>query len=140
MLARLSDDHLAGRRAGLFAVCSANRFVLDAAMKMVVGQGGHLLIEATANQVNQFGGYMGMTPDDYRIYIDQLSNSLDIDRQRITPRGAPRQIDDLIREEVKKLGSKEGGLMMVYGLYPGVPVENIRALMDAMERYSTYYS
>lgn len=65
---------------------------------------------------------------------------LDIDRQRITARGSPANVDSLIREEVEKLGSKEGGLMMAYGLYPGVPLENIKALMDAMERYATYYS
>lgn len=65
---------------------------------------------------------------------------LDIDRQAITARGTPEQIDDLIREEVEKLGSKAGGLMMIYGLYPGVPLENVCALMDAMEKYSTHYS
>ena len=65
---------------------------------------------------------------------------LDIDRQGITARGAPNQIDKLIREEVTKLGSKAGGLMMVYGLYPGIPLENVEALMDAMERYSFHFS
>lgn len=70
-----------------------------------------------------------------RICID-----LDIDRQDITARGTPAQIDSLIREEVEKLGSKKGGLMMIYGLYPGVPVENIRALMQAMEKYMGYYA
>ncbi len=70
-----------------------------------------------------------------RVCID-----LDIDRQAITARGTPEQIDSLIREEVAKLGSKAGGLMMIYGLYPGVPLENIKALMDAMEKYAIYYS
>ena len=65
---------------------------------------------------------------------------LDIDRQVITARGTPRQIDELIREEVVKLGRREGGLMMVYGLYPGVPLENVAALMDAMETYAGYYA
>lgn len=64
---------------------------------------------------------------------------LDIDRQMITAQGTPRQIDDLIKEEVEKLGSRRGGLMMIFGLYPGVPVENVKALMDAMEKYATYY-
>ena len=50
-----------------------------------------------------------------------------------------REVDALIREEVEALGSKDGGLMMIYGLYPGVPLENVAALMDAMERYATYY-
>ncbi len=65
---------------------------------------------------------------------------LDIDRQDITFAGTPTQIDALIREEVEKIGSKRGGLMLLYGLYPGVPLENVVALMDAMERYSTFYS
>ena len=65
---------------------------------------------------------------------------LDIDRQDVTVFGTPDQVDALIREEVQKLGSKEGGLMMIHGMYPGMPLENARALMDAMERYATYYS
>lgn len=70
-----------------------------------------------------------------RICID-----LDIDRQSVTARGTPQQIDALIREEVTKLGTKKGGLKMIYGLYPGVPLANAAALMDAMETYSTYYA
>lgn len=65
---------------------------------------------------------------------------LDIDRQKITPYGTPEQIDALIREEVSKIATPEGGLCMVYGLYPGVPLENVKALMDAMEKYAFYYS
>ncbi len=65
---------------------------------------------------------------------------LDIDRQDLTVFGTPDRIDALIREEVEKLGSKEGGLMMIHGMYPGMPLENAAALMDAMERYATYYS
>jgi len=60
---------------------------------------------------------------------------LDIDRLHSHP-GTPRQIDALISEEVRSLGSKQGGLMMIYGLYPGVPLENVKALMDAMEKYA----
>lgn len=65
-----------------------------------------------------------------RVCID-----LDIDRQSVTPYGTPEDIDRLIRTEVETLSSKDGGLMMIYGLYPGVPIENVKALMDAMERY-----
>ena len=54
--------------------------------------------------------------------------------------GTPAQIDALVRDEVVRLGSREGGLMMIYGLYPGVPLENAGALMDAMEKYATYYN
>jgi len=65
---------------------------------------------------------------------------LDVDRQRITRFGTPAQVDALIREEVEKLGSKEGGLMMVHGVYPGIPLQNIKATMDAMEKYASYYA
>ncbi len=65
---------------------------------------------------------------------------LDIDRQQITRFGTPQEVDGLIRREVEELGSAEGGLMMIYGLYPGVPLKNISALMDAMEKYASYYS
>jgi len=70
-----------------------------------------------------------------RICID-----LDVDRQRITRFGTPAEVDALIREEVAKLGSREGGLMFTAGIYPGIPLDNIRALMDALEKYATYYS
>jgi uroporphyrinogen decarboxylase len=70
-----------------------------------------------------------------RICID-----IDIDRQQVTRFGGPGQVDDLIRQEVEKLGAREGGLMMIYGLYPGVPLENVKAVMDAMERYAAFHS
>lgn len=65
---------------------------------------------------------------------------LDIDRQLVTPNGTPDEIDALIRGEVERIATKDGGLCMVYGLYPGVPLENVKAVMDAMEKYSFYFS
>lgn len=65
---------------------------------------------------------------------------LDLDRQRVTPFGTPAEIDALIREEVTKIGSPQGGLMMIYGLYPGLPLANVKAVMDAMERYMGHFN
>jgi uroporphyrinogen decarboxylase len=70
-----------------------------------------------------------------RVCID-----LDVDRQHVTRFGTAAQIDSLVREEVETLGSPEGGLMLIYGLYPGTPIENVKAVMDAMERYAGYYA
>jgi len=64
---------------------------------------------------------------------------LDVDRQNVTRFGAPAQIDELIRNEVERLATPQGGLMMVFGLYPGTPLENIKALMDAMEKYCAHH-
>jgi uroporphyrinogen decarboxylase len=72
-------------------------------------------------------------------FAGKICVDLDVDRQKITARGTPEQIDALILEEIQKLGSRQGGLMLVYGLYPGVPRENIVALMDAMEHYMDYF-
>ncbi len=65
---------------------------------------------------------------------------LDIDRQKITVFGTPAEIDALIREEVEKLSSPAGGLRLIFGWYPGTPLENIKALMDALEKYMFYWS
>ncbi|MDP6041970.1 MAG: uroporphyrinogen decarboxylase family protein [Candidatus Latescibacteria bacterium] len=70
-----------------------------------------------------------------RVCID-----LDIDRQNITRFGTPDQIDAHIREAIAKLGSREGGLMITCGIYAGIPLENICALLDALARYQDYFS
>lgn len=64
-----------------------------------------------------------------RVCID-----LDIDRQKVTVGGSPSEVTEMIRYEVEQLSDPAGGLMMIYGLYPGVPLENAAAVMDAMER------
>jgi len=73
-------------------------------------------------------------------FAGKVCIDIDIDRQHITRSGTQAEIDALIREPVEKIGSKAGGLMMTYGLYPGIPLENVEALMDAMEKYAFFYS
>ena len=70
-----------------------------------------------------------------RVAID-----LDVDRQAVTVSGSPRDVDDLIREAVEKLGSPEGGLSFVYGMYPPTPIANADAVFSALEKYATYWS
>lgn len=72
-------------------------------------------------------------------FAGRVCIELDVDRQAVTRFGTPRQVDDLVRREVATLGSPRGGLMMVHGMYPGVSLANARALMDAMERYATFF-
>ena len=51
---------------GIYSVCSAHPWVLEAAMDQAVADDSPLLIEATSNQVNHLGGYTDMTPADFR--------------------------------------------------------------------------
>ena len=56
---------------GIYSVCSAHPWVLRAALQQAKADGSLLLIEATSNQVNQFGGYTRMQPVDfYRLVLN----------------------------------------------------------------------
>ncbi len=65
-LADIAARNRQGEAAGIYAVCSANRLVLEACFEQAVTDKSPLLIEATCNQVNQEGGYTGMTPERFR--------------------------------------------------------------------------
>ncbi len=70
----------------------------------------------------------------------KLCVELDIDRQSITQFAAPEAIKAHVRGAVARLGQRAGGLALVYGLYPGVPLENVAAVMDAMEDCAGYFA
>jgi len=67
---------------------------------------------------------------------DRVAIDLDIDRQNIVVFGTPKDIDGHIREIAEKLGDKRGGLSMSSSIIGDVPFENIKAVMDALEKYS----
>ncbi|MCE9898662.1 tagatose-bisphosphate aldolase subunit KbaZ [Raoultella terrigena] len=76
-LTKMVAQHKRGSTSGIYAVCSAHPLVLEAAIRYARAQQAPLLIEATSNQVDQFGGYTGMTPTDFRGFVCQLASSLD---------------------------------------------------------------
>ncbi len=78
----LRHRHLASG-GGTVAVCSAHPMVLRTAMREVRARDGVLLVEATANQVNQAGGYTGMTPADFAAFIAQMAAAADLPAERI---------------------------------------------------------
>ena len=71
-----------GENVGIFSVCSSNKYVIEAAMDRLRNMEMYLLVESTANQVDQFGGYTGMKPKDFVKYIHNLAekNNFPIDR------------------------------------------------------------
>ncbi|MCJ8499042.1 class II D-tagatose-bisphosphate aldolase non-catalytic subunit [Desulfatitalea alkaliphila] len=81
-LTRLRLQHLRNPGSGLCAVCSVHPLVLQCALAAAQRHGGTVLIEATANQVNPFGGYTGMTPADFTDFLARLAHEagLPIDR------------------------------------------------------------
>lgn len=72
-----------GEAAAICSVCSSNRYVLEAAMEEGIRTGKPVLIEATANQINQFGGYTGMKPADYRDFVYAIADRNGFDRDRL---------------------------------------------------------
>src|SRR5574340_988100 len=63
-----------GKPAGIPSVCSAHPQVLQQALKAAGAFGVPPLIEATCNQVNQFGGYTGMTPTGFVQFLRELAS------------------------------------------------------------------
>jgi len=63
----------AGTPRGITSVCSAHPLVIEAALLLARAQGRPALIEATCNQVNQDGGYTGMTPAGFRRFVEGVA-------------------------------------------------------------------
>jgi D-tagatose-1,6-bisphosphate aldolase subunit GatZ/KbaZ len=72
LAARLQENR-EGRAVGVYSICSANRFVLEAGMRQAQKDRSLLLIESTSNQVNQFGGYTGHSPSDFAQFVRGLA-------------------------------------------------------------------
>ena len=54
---------------GIPSFCTANELVIEACIRQAARFNDYVLIEATANQVNQYGGYTGMKPADFRDFV-----------------------------------------------------------------------
>lgn len=68
---------------GICSICSANSFVIEAALEQALNDDRPVLIESTCNQVNQFGGYTAMTPQDFVKYVYDIAISINFPLKRI---------------------------------------------------------
>lgn len=75
--------HKSGEHIGVCSVCSAHPLVIEAALRFDLHSERKVLIEATSNQVNQFGGYTGMQPADFRDFVYQIANEVGFPHARI---------------------------------------------------------
>ncbi|HBC88742.1 MAG TPA: hypothetical protein DCZ94_17510 [Lentisphaeria bacterium] len=95
------------------------------------------LIECGVNVINPQFRANGLD-NLVRACKEKVCVDLDLDRQMI-PFCKPSDIDAHVKEAVKALGSPEGGLWLKGEVDDGVPLENVEALCDALERYRGYY-
>jgi len=73
----------AGRAIGIYSICSANRFVLEAAMLQAKRDGTSVCIESSSNQVNQYGGYIGKTPSEFRNFAESVAAEMEFPTDRM---------------------------------------------------------
>ncbi len=68
---------------GITSICSANPQVLKTSLRYALNIGNTVLIESTCNQVNQFGGYTGMTPFIFANYVRNLVEQIGFPVERL---------------------------------------------------------
>jgi D-tagatose-bisphosphate aldolase class II non-catalytic subunit len=82
-LAEIGRRRAACEAVGVTSVCSAHPMVIEAALRHGQGRSADVLIEATCNQVNQDGGYTGMTPADFRAFVETIARGVGFDLSRL---------------------------------------------------------
>jgi len=83
MLAEIVAAHKCDKLIGIYSVCSAHPFVLEAAVQQALTDGSPLLVESTSNQVNQEGGYTGLTPAAFRALVYGLADRFGLPHERV---------------------------------------------------------
>ncbi len=82
-LKTMAEEFHGGARRGIASVCSAHPVVIAAALELARDRDRLALIEATCNQVNQDGGYTGMTPEDFRRFVFDIADEVGFSREKI---------------------------------------------------------
>jgi D-tagatose-bisphosphate aldolase class II non-catalytic subunit len=83
MLTGIIARNRTGQGGGLPSWCTAHPQALAAILQTYRGDSDPILIEATCNQVNQFGGYTGMTPADFVAFVHRIARSEGVDPARL---------------------------------------------------------
>ena len=83
-LRKILQKRQAGMKyAGIPSFCTANELVIEACLRQAQRFDDYVLVEATANQVNQFGGYTGMLPADFRDFVYAIADRNGFDREKL---------------------------------------------------------
>jgi D-tagatose-1,6-bisphosphate aldolase subunit GatZ/KbaZ len=73
----------ASGKGGVYAVCSAHPWVIDAAIRQAIEDDSMLLVESTSSQVNQLGGYTGQTPAQFADFVRSAARRIGLSKKRI---------------------------------------------------------
>ena len=71
------------REKGVYSCCSANEYVIRAALRRGLQNDTVVLVEATANQVNQNGGYTGMTPAEFYAFLHRIAKEENFPEEKL---------------------------------------------------------
>lgn len=82
-LRKIIKDRSISNIKGVYSACTANPLVIKACIVKAKQTDTPLIIEATANQVNQYGGYTGMRPIDFRNLVKSLCDELDYNFEKV---------------------------------------------------------
>mgnify|MGYP003320886004 CR=1 FL=1 len=82
-LLSLVEKRKNGIFTGIPSFCSANKLVIEAILDQSKRFDDKVVIEATSNQVNQFGGYFNMTSKGFRDYVYDIADSIGYDKSNI---------------------------------------------------------
>ena len=72
-----------GIHSGIPSFCTASKIVIEAILEQAKRFDDYALIEATSNQVNQFGGYTNMTSFDFADYVYRIADKIDFPREKV---------------------------------------------------------
>ncbi len=72
-----------GKHCGIYSCCSANYYVIKAVLKKAKEHNSVAVVEGTSNQINQFGGYTGMTPMDFRNFVQKIAEEVQLDMSQV---------------------------------------------------------
>lgn len=101
-----------GIKCGIPSYCSANELVLETALRRAKAQNTPVLIEATANQVNQFGGYTGMLPKDFYQMVLKMAEEIGVLEHQIILAGD--HLGPLTWQNLPEKEAMENSVELVY--------------------------
>ena len=77
------SDNRKGKAKGIYSICSTNHDVLEACFQQAKEDDSLILIESTSNQVDQYGGYTGMRPNDFVGFVHSVAAQQDFPEEKI---------------------------------------------------------